>query len=65
MDFNLSKRANEYLDRLHTFMDSEVFPAEGIYHEQRHEFVKAGTPHVQPPIMEKRTVEGVMESLPA
>ena len=53
MDFNLSAKANEYLDRLHTFMDSEIFPAEGTYHEQRHEFVKAGTPHVQPPIMEK------------
>ena len=53
MDFNLSEKANEYLDRLHTFMDSEVFPAESIYHEQRHEFVKAGTPHAQPPIMEK------------
>jgi acyl-CoA dehydrogenase len=53
MDFNLSEKANEYLTRLHTFMDSEIFPAEGIYHEQRHEFVKAGTPHVQPPIMEE------------
>jgi hypothetical protein len=53
MDFNLSEKANEYLYRLRTFMDSEIFPAEGIYHEQRQVFAKAGTPHLQPPIIEK------------
>jgi acyl-CoA dehydrogenase len=53
MDFNLSEKANEYLARLHTFMNLEIFPNENIYHEQRNEFFKVGTPHVQPPIMEK------------
>jgi acyl-CoA dehydrogenase len=53
MDFNLSEKANEYLARLHTFMNLEIFPNENIYHEQRNEIFKVGTPHVQPPIMEK------------
>ena len=52
MDFNLSEKASEYLHQLQAFMDSEVFPAESIYHKERDEFVKAGTPHVQPSIVE-------------
>ena len=53
MDFNLSEKANEYLLQLHNFMDSEIFPAESVYHEQRLEFAKQGTPHLQPPIVEQ------------
>jgi acyl-CoA dehydrogenase len=63
MDFNLSEKANEYLYRLRAFMDSEIFPAEGIYHEQRHKFVQAGTPHVPPPIVEKLKISAKTKGL--
>ncbi len=52
MDFNLSAKASDYLFRLHEFMDSEIFPAESVYHQERLALVAKGTPHVQPPIME-------------
>ncbi len=52
MDFNLSAKASDYLFRLHEFMDSEIFPSESVYHQERLALVAKGTPHVQPPIME-------------
>ncbi len=52
MDFNLSAKASDYLFRLREFMDSEIFPAESVYHEQHLALVAKGTPHMQPPIME-------------
>ncbi len=52
MDFNLSAKASDYLFRLRDFMDSEIFPAESVYDEERLVLVAKGTPHVQPPIME-------------
>lgn len=53
MDFSLSPKATEYAAKLQAFMDNEVFPAEKIYHQQREEFFKAGTPHKLPPIIEE------------
>ena len=53
MDFALSPKATEYVAKLQAFMDSEVFPAESIYHRQREEFAAAGTPHKLPPIVEE------------
>ncbi|MFM8752988.1 MAG: acyl-CoA dehydrogenase family protein [Actinomycetota bacterium] len=52
MDFSLSPKATEYAAKLQAFMDKEVFPAEEIYHHQREEFFKAGTPHKLPPVIE-------------
>ena len=53
MDFALSPKAAEYAKKLQAFMDREVFPAESIYHQQRLAFVKAGTPHKLPPVVEE------------
>ena len=53
MDFALSPLAEEYAKKLQSFMDSEVFPAERIYNEQRAAFAKAGTPHKLPPVVEE------------
>ncbi len=53
MDFALSPKAAEYAQKLQTFMDSEVFPAESIYHQQRLAYAKAGTPHKLPPVVEE------------
>jgi acyl-CoA dehydrogenase len=53
MDFALSPKAAEYAQKLQAFMDREVFPAESIYHQQRLAFVKAGTPHKLPPVVEE------------
>lgn len=53
MDFNLSEKANEYLYRLREFMDSEIYPAESVYHHQRLELTEQGKLHTQPPIIEE------------
>ena len=53
MDFNLSEKANEYLHRLHEFMDSEIFPAESIYSRQLLELADQGKLHTQPAIIEE------------
>ncbi len=53
MDFNLSEKANEYLYRLREFMDSEIFPAESVYSQQRLELAEQGKLHTQPPIIEE------------
>lgn len=53
MDFNLSEKANEYLYQLREFMDSEVFPAETIYGQQRLELAEQGKLHTEPPIIEE------------
>jgi len=34
-------------------MDQQVFPAEATYYSQRESFIKAGTPHKLPPIIEE------------
>jgi acyl-CoA dehydrogenase len=52
MDFSLSAKTTEYASKLQAFMDSEVFPAEAIYHKQREELTAAGKPHTLPPIVE-------------
>jgi len=53
MEFNLSPQASEYLERLQAFMDSEIFPAEEVYEQARVKFIDAGTPHLQPPILDQ------------
>ena len=53
MEFSNSLKAQDYLNRLHTFMQQRVLPAESIYHEQRLALIKAGLLHVLPPIIEE------------
>jgi acyl-CoA dehydrogenase len=50
MDFKPSERCEEYGQRLQTFMDEQVYPAEEIYERQLRE---SGDPHHQPAIMEE------------
>ena len=52
MDFEPSPRAAEYLDRLASFMDADVYPAEPVYAAQRLELAAAGRTHDLPPVME-------------
>ena len=52
MEFNLSAKATEYSARLQQFMDEKVFPAEGVFHQQRADLVAAGKPHDLPAIVE-------------
>ena len=53
MDFALSPKTTEYAAKLQGFMDSEVFPAEAIYHLQREQLSAAGKPHALPAIVEE------------
>ncbi len=52
MDFAPSPLAQDYLERLGSFMDSAVFPAEPVYAAQRQELIAAGRPHDLPPVVE-------------
>ncbi|HEY2771094.1 MAG TPA: acyl-CoA dehydrogenase family protein [Solirubrobacteraceae bacterium] len=49
MDFELTDRCQKLRERLLTFMDDHVYPAEPVYHEQ---LLSSGDPHSQPPVME-------------
>src|SRR5580704_8676507 len=54
MDFSTSPKVDEMASRLEEFMDSHVYPAEAVFHEQ----VRAsGDPHFHPPVMEELKAE--------
>ncbi|WP_019634451.1 acyl-CoA dehydrogenase family protein [Actinomadura atramentaria] len=57
MDFAPSERAQEYLERLQTFMTEHVYPAEPVYAAQRRELTAAGRPHELPAIVEELKAE--------
>jgi acyl-CoA dehydrogenase len=50
MDFALSVRGREYLERVQAFMDECVYPVEPVYDEQMH---AAGDPNFHPPVLEE------------
>ena len=50
MDFEPSQRCSEFKERLQSFMDEHVYPAEPLYEQQRRD---AGDPHHQPSVMEE------------
>jgi acyl-CoA dehydrogenase len=50
MDFQPSERCLEFKERLTSFMDEHVYPAEQVYERQLHE---SGDPHHQPQVMEE------------
>jgi acyl-CoA dehydrogenase len=50
MDFELSDRCREHHERLLTFMDEHVYPAEHVYEEQMR---AADSPHFHPPVLEE------------
>ncbi|MCA1710336.1 MAG: acyl-CoA dehydrogenase family protein [Actinobacteria bacterium] len=55
MDFDLSPKAQDYLDRLQAFMDEKVFPAEKEYEQYRNE--KGREDHTLPPVVEELKAE--------
>ena len=57
MDFNLSAKTTEYATKLQAFMDSEVFPAEGLYEHQRAQLAASGKPHGVPAVVEELKVK--------
>lgn len=57
MDFAPSQKAADYLGRLQTFMDEQIYPAEPVYERQRHEAAAQGEEHAFPPVMEELKVE--------
>ena len=50
MNFELTDRGKEYLERVQAFMDERIYPAEAVYDEQMRE---SGDPHFHPPIIEE------------
>jgi acyl-CoA dehydrogenase len=52
MDFAPGPRAAEMLDRLQSFMDDLVLPAEPVYAQQRRANTAAGRPHDLPQVVE-------------
>jgi acyl-CoA dehydrogenase len=50
VDFELTDRCKEFIERTEAFMDEHVYPAEAVYEEQLRE---AGDPHAHPAIMEE------------
>ncbi len=50
MDFKPSERCLDFEERLRSFMDAHVYPAESIYEQQLRE---SGDPHHQPQVMEE------------
>ena len=53
MDFRLSDRAARMRDELADFMESEVFPAEPVYAEQRRALANTDSPNSLPPVVEE------------
>ncbi|MFJ9179256.1 acyl-CoA dehydrogenase family protein [Streptomyces sp. NPDC102360] len=60
MDFGYSPRASELQDRMRSFMEQHVLPAEAVYDRQ---LAEADDPHALPPVMselkEKARAEGL------
>jgi acyl-CoA dehydrogenase len=57
VDFALSATAKDHADRLQSFMDSHVLPAESTYRRQREELTASGRTHEVPPVVEELKVE--------
>ena len=63
MNFSLTDKASKYAEKLQLFMDQQVFPAEATYYSQREEFMKTGTPHKLPPVIEELKRKAKAEGL--
>jgi acyl-CoA dehydrogenase len=50
LDFEETSRVRELKSKLLDFMDSHIYPAEGVFHEQ---VTRGGDPHKSPPVMEE------------
>src|ERR687889_731122 len=54
MNFELTDRCKEYMERVQAFMDERIYPAEADYEEQMRE---SGNPNFHPPILEELKAE--------
>ena len=63
MDFALSPAAQDYAKRLEDFMDSQVYPAEKVYEEQRRELFASNLPHRVPAVVEDLKAEAKSRGL--
>ena len=54
MNFELTDRAKEYLERVNAFMDERIYPTEPFYEAQMHE---SGDPNFHPPVVEEPVPE--------
>ena len=54
MNFELTDRAKDYLERVTAFMEERIYPAEPVYEAQMHE---SGDPNFHPPIIEELKAE--------
>jgi acyl-CoA dehydrogenase len=54
MDFELTDRCQAFRERLLSFMDERIYPAESVYHEQ---IATSGDPHHHPAVMEELKAE--------
>src|SRR6516164_5645179 len=50
MDFQPSERSSEFKERLNTFMEEHIYPAEAVYERQLRD---SGDPHHQPAVIEE------------
>jgi acyl-CoA dehydrogenase len=57
MDFAYDERTEELRERLLSFMDTHVYPAEKVFSEQVAEAAAAGRPWERPPIMDELKAE--------
>lgn len=50
MNFELTDRCKHYVERVESFMNEHVYPAEAVYEEQMQ---ASGDPHHHPPVIEE------------
>ena len=50
MNFELTDRCKDYVERVRAFMDERVYPAEAVYEQQMQ---ASGDPHFHPPVIEE------------
>jgi acyl-CoA dehydrogenase len=60
MDFDLTDRCKDYIERVEAFMDAHVYPAEPVYEQQMRE---SGDPHFHPPVLEELKAEAQRRGL--
>jgi acyl-CoA dehydrogenase len=60
MDFELTDRCKDHIERVEAFMDEHVYPAEPVYEAQMRE---SGDPHFHPPILEELKQEAQRRGL--
>jgi acyl-CoA dehydrogenase len=60
MDFELTDRCKDYIERVEAFMDAHVYPAEPVYAAQMRE---SGDPHFHPPVLEELKAEAQRRGL--